>query len=282
MPRVSDLVRAAGWRQGSIARPADTRALLIASVDRVPQMGDSIVRFVAVTQDCDLVQEPGIEPFVEFVFCRETEAVEPLYRYGRNPRLLHLQTDGEDGLGPGLQLSIHDRFRVGKETLTGIAVDRDVRLEPDDTRLLSRWIAKRYTRPAFPDEFNSRLDAVDGRLERLFKSPEGQVITGVFLDVADDEFIDEVPYEIAVRITARTEAWENEGARTALLRFEERFSSILDDCQGVNVADDDIHTLPEDDLTLADFRRFRRLDKDYRSLPERAGVEQPAEGDGEL
>ena len=65
MPRVSDLVRAAGWRQGSIARPADTRALLIASVDRVPEPGESIVRLVAVTQDCDLVQEPGIEPFVE-------------------------------------------------------------------------------------------------------------------------------------------------------------------------------------------------------------------------
>ena len=64
--------------------------------------------------------------------------------------------------------------------------------------------------------------------------------------------------------------------------LEERFSSILDDCPGVNVADDDMHTLPEDDLTLADFRRFRRLDKDYRSLPERAGVEQPAEGDGGL
>ena len=57
-------------------------------------------------------------------------------------------------------------------------------------------------------------------MERLFKSPEGQVVTGVFLDIADDEFIEEVPYEIAVRITARTEAWENEGARTALSRFE--------------------------------------------------------------
>ena len=57
---------------------------------------------------------------------------------------------------------------------------------------------------------------------------------------------------------------------------------ILDDCPGIIVADDDIQTLPEDDLNLADLRWFRRLDKDYRSLPEGAGVEQPAEGDGEL
>ena len=282
MPQVSDLVRAAGWRQGSIARPADTEALLAASVDRVPEPGESTVRLVATTQDCDLVQEPEIEPFVEFIVGRETEAVEPLYRYGRNPRLLHLQTAGEDESGPWLHVSIHDRFRVGKETLIGIEVDQEIRLEPDDARLLSRWIAKRYTRPAFPDAFNARLDAADRRLEKLYKSREGEIVTGVFLDVADDEIVDDVPYEIAVRITARAGAWEYEPTRAALSRFEERLSTILDDCPGVIVADDDIQTMPEDDLTLADLRRFRRLDRDYRSLPERAGVEPPADGGGEL
>ena len=184
MPRISGLIRSAGWRQGSIARPAETRALLVASVDRVPEPGEPIARLVAVTQDCDLVQEPGVEPCVEFIVCRETDAVEPLYRYGRNPRALHLRTVGEDGPGPGPHISIHDRFRVDRETLIGVAVDRELRLEPDDARLLSRWFAKRCTRPAFPDAFN--------------------------------------------------------------------------------------------------IRRFRRLDKDYRSLPERAGGEQPAEGGGEL
>ena len=184
MPRPSGLVRAAGWRQGSITRPADTRASLVASVDRVPEPGEPIARLAAVTQDCDLVQEPDIEPIVELIVCRETEAVESLYRYGRNPRLPHLRTVGEDGPGPGIHISIHDRFRVDKETLIGVADDRELRLEPDDARLLSRWIAKRCTRPAFPDAFN--------------------------------------------------------------------------------------------------IRRFRRLDKDYRRLPERAGAEQPAEGGGEL
>ena len=57
------------------------------SVDRIPELGESIVRLVAVTQDCDLVQKPDIEPFVEFIVCRETEAAEPLYWYGRNPGL---------------------------------------------------------------------------------------------------------------------------------------------------------------------------------------------------
>ena len=80
MPQVSDVVRAAGWRQGSIARPADNETLLAASVDRVPEPGESVVRLVAVTQDCDPVQEPDVEPFVELIVCRASEAVEPLYR----------------------------------------------------------------------------------------------------------------------------------------------------------------------------------------------------------
>ena len=114
------------------------------------------------------------------------------------------------------------------------------------------------------------------------RAEEGEIVTGVFLDVADDENVDDVAYGIAVRITARTDAWDDEVTLAALSRFEERFSTILDDCPGVVITDDDIQTLPEDDLTLADLRRFRRLDRDYRSLPERAGVEPPADGDGEL
>ena len=73
---------------------------------------------------------------------------------------------------------------------------------------------------------------------------------------------------------------EETGGRDALQGFEERFSSILDGCDGI--ADHDIRTLPEDDLTLADMRRFRRLDRDYRSLPERDDAASPADGGGEL
>ena len=42
-------------------------------------------------------------------------------------------------------LSIHDRFRVGKETPIGIAVDREMQLEPDDTR-------PAHARPAVPPD----------------------------------------------------------------------------------------------------------------------------------
>ena len=282
MPRVSELLRRAGWRQGCLVGFGDQPALLRASVDTISEPGDSPFRLVVVTQDCDLLATPEVEPFVEFIVGSESDRIDPLYRHGRNPRLLHLQTVGEHGPGSSLLFSIHDRFRVPKEVVNDMAVDRQVLLQQEDADLLRRWIAKRYTRAALPDAFNARLDTVDSRLDRLFKSAEGQVVTGVFLDVPPDELIAERPYEIAVRITAKADAWESDGSVAALDRFEERLSSILEDCDGIVVSDDDIHTLPEDDLTLADLRQFSRLDRDYRSLPQRDGMEQPADGGGEL
>ena len=256
--------------------------MLCASVDAIAAPEDSPFRLVVVTQDCDLLAATEVEPFVEFIVGSEYNRIEPLYCHGRNPRLLNLQAVGEHAPGLSLLFSIHDRFRVPKEVVSDMAVDRHMLLQQEDADLLRRWVAKRYTRAAFPDAFNARLDTVDGRLDRLFKSPEGQVITGVFLDVPSDELIEGRPYEVAVRVTAKADTWEDADAVAALDRFEERLSSILDDCDGIVIFDDDIQTSPEDDLTLADLRRFSRLDRDYRSLPQRGGVERPADGGGEL
>lgn len=164
--------------------------------------------------------------------------------------------------------------------LADLTVDKYTCLAAQDVRLLSRWFARRYTRPAFPDAFNLRLNVVDQRLERLFKSKESRVVTGIFLEVADDEYADDQPYDIAVRVTAKAEAWDDNVLRDAVENFEARLSSILDNCDGISIFD--IQTLPEDDLTLADLRRFKRLDKDYRSLPEEEGVELPVDESGRL
>lgn len=280
MPPVSDLIRTAGWQQGSIANRADTEVLLAASVDKVPDRGEAPFRLVVVSQDCDLVREPDIEPFVELIFCKEVPDAEPLYQNGRNPRLLHIQWSGLQESASWLEISVHDRFRVQKKVLADLTVDKCTYLAAQDVRLLSRWIARRYTRPVFPDAFNLRLNVVDQRLERLFKSKESRVVTGIFLEVADDEYANDQPYDIAVRVTAKAEVWDDNVLRGAVENFEARLSSILGNCDGISIFD--IQTLPEDDLTLADLRRFKRLDKDYRSLPEEEGVELPVDESGGL
>ena len=282
MPTVSELIRVAGWRQGSLIRPADRHRMLEASIDHAPEPGNTPFRLIVITQDCDLIGESDIEPFVELFLGRGIEAMDPLCRNGRNPRLLHVPLIEPQHRHSWLEISIHDRFRIRKEALVELAADDTVRIAIEEIGLLKRWIAKRYIRPAFPDEFNRRLDTVRRRLEKLFKSTEGRVVTGLFLDVADEELDADTPYDIGVRITAPAETWDDSGRVRMLNSFEERLMSIIDDCDGVAISDVDIRVLPEDHLTLADLRRFRRLDMDYSSLPEQDGMEQPADGGGEL
>lgn len=278
MSPVSESIRAAKWRQGSFVRRDDTKALLEKSIDLAGHLNhfkEPSFRFIVITQDCDLVQEPDIEPFVEFIGGCNIAKSDPLRRNGRNPRLLHIQSTGPQEFKQWLEISIHDRFRVQKEALANLAVDETTRLTVHDAELLHRWVARRYTRPAFPDEFNLRLKTVDKQLEKLFKNERGQLLTGIFLDVVDDELSQDEQYDIEVRITTKAEIWEDNRQCKMLDEFEEQFSRILDNCEGISVSD--IRTLPEEDMTLADLRQFKRLDKDYRSLPKQKGVEQPVD-----
>ena len=129
--------------------------------------------------------------------------------------MLHIPVSDSKGGSIVHEFSVHDRFRVKKESIQTIFPDDASRIEEKYRKLLCGWVAKRYDCPAFPDAFNRRIASADNKLERLFKSKKGQAITGILLD--------------------------------------------------------DIEVKPEEDLTLAELRHFRRLDKDYRSLPEKNG-----------
>lgn len=275
MPSITERIRASGWRQGSIIAGTDAHRLLRSAIDYVRERDQSGFCLIVVSQDCDLVARSDVEPYVELVLCTNAEGPQSLHRHGRNPRWLQIQLIGAGDDRDWFDVSIHDRFRVSKEVLVSASQDEALRLETQDARALTRWLAKRYTRPAFPDAFNRRLQVVDKRLEALFKSNMGRVVTGIYLHVAEAEFPEGTPYEIVVRATASAECWQKKETSNLLQGFEERLAAILDDCPGIDILEDDISVLPEDDLTVADLRSFKRLDRDYRSLAEESDTPLP-------
>ena len=247
----------------------ETEALLSASVDQSDFSRCLQWRFVIVTQDCDLVAEEDKEPYVEFIGGCEIPGPDNLHRNGRNPRLL----DIEMSAGQWLRISIHNRFRVPKSVVAQLSLDGDVRLDGKLLRLLVDWIAKRYTRAAFPDAFNERVDTADRKLEKLFKSPEGEVVSGMYLDVRGGEEREDDEYRVIIRVTAEEKYFHGEEPSGDLEKFEKNLARILDGCGGISV--EDTRCLPESDFTVADLRRFKTLDRDYRSLPEQDGVARP-------
>jgi hypothetical protein len=137
-------------------------------------------------------------------------------------------------------------------------------------------MAKRYTRAAWPDEFNHRLEAIAKRLETLFKGPAAAVVSALYIDLEPPEAEISVnePFMIVSLWIVVPESVRTDLAIWELARgFEERVGQVFRSCPGIELGEADLRS--EQDVTLADIRILRRFDRDYRSLsPEK---EQPVE-----
>lgn len=254
-------LRAAGWRQGSAVERDSLAPLRLLDCDIA----------IVVSQDCDVVQSVDVEPDVELILGRRRDATRPDCRFGRNPRELDLELEGRTD---AVTFRIRERVSISKERLASHR-PAPVALAPDDVALLAKWIAKRYTRPAWPDAFNERLRAVDARLERLFKSDAGIPITSILLmlDRPDDELPEGEPYRLAAWLTVSADSLMNDVASKRAQEFERRFKEILDDCDDIELQEIEVRS--EDDVTMADLREFRRFDRDYRSVAPKPGGQLP-------
>jgi hypothetical protein len=264
-PDPSSWIREADWRQGDIISVQATNGLLGAAIDQQPSAEQT--RLVVLSQDCDLVADIGKEPFVELIGATLVGKPDPSRQNGRNPRSLDLLVAGAPRTT--LRFSIHDRFRVPKRALQAIRPAVDVVLADDERCTLRRWVARRYTRAAFPDALNRRLDSQRKALDRLFKSDGAKLVTAIFVATSEEELAVGMAYDLKVRITAAMPVWNNSDAQRLLARFEQELSDVLSGCDGVALVEG-IETMPEDDFTIGLLRVYKRLDVDYRSLPEDA------------
>src|SRR5215469_16523854 len=138
------------WRQGQ-ALTSDTASRL--GLSGAEESRKALV--LVISHDCDLTQSCEIEPFVEVLVGRRVAAVDGNFTHAKNPRRLHLVA-GQGGAALYLDLVARDKRLVPKEQLAGELPDETFALAPRDRSVLQRWLAARYRRSAFPDEFNRR------------------------------------------------------------------------------------------------------------------------------
>lgn len=260
-PDPSIAIRAAGWRQGDVVAGQDTAGLLAAAIDRQPALQEP--RLVVLSQDCDLVADVLREPFVELIAGAVIANPDPTHQNGRNPRWLDVTTTGPSPTT--LRLSIHDRFRVPKGAFLALRPASDLEIEEDERRVLRNWVARRYTRAAFPDEFMRRLKRQEGKLDRLLKGDSAKLATAVFIATSDEELPAGTAYDVKVLIAAESRTWGDHTARDLLEAFGQGMDAVLSACDGIAVSD--VAAMPEDDVSLGLLRSYKRLDVDYRSLP---------------
>lgn len=205
---------------------------------------------VVLTQDCDIAQQSSNEPFVEFIVGKQITSENGNYLNNRNPRILQIK-EGECFF----EFFVHNRFFIKKEDLEKIDIEKHkICLSSDNKRLLRSWMGRRYTRAAFPDNFNERAK----KAFQIATRPISKKVNCVYFEVEDREI--ETPdeyYHLNIIIVVDCGISEKD-KQEIQVAYENAFN-----IDGIEAYP---RVLTKDEVTLADLETYRRWDKDCVSF----------------
>jgi hypothetical protein len=269
--------RATPWRQGFMLNPQSAVELeLVAENDRDTRF------VVVVTQDCDIVSDAIREPQIEIIISKR------IARLGadanaKTARRLHIEYQTTNGTMV-LELNATEKQSIQKGKLLTTQPNSDWSLLPEGLLTLQKWLASRYYRAAFDDEFQSRMKAKGNRLGRkLVKALDapGKYILAVFFDVdggAENSRAgpDDV-YQLRITLlydSTQDEPVAYEATSNAAREIEEAFShSFFEDGNWKNIQLLSCSPMSDSVMTVADSRLLKQWPLDHMSLD--ADPQQP-------
>jgi hypothetical protein len=165
------------WRQGLLL---DSNA--IGNLELAHPASPDQTLVVVASHDCDLAQAPEGEPIVEVVVGRFLTDKDGNCTHAKNARKLHIEFAGATNFWAEFEAT--SKVPIDKLRLNDFAPRKDAVMLPENLAVFQMWLASRYRRSAFPDEFEHRLK--DTKLaEKITKivKPHGELIVGVFFEV---------------------------------------------------------------------------------------------------
>lgn len=166
------------WRQGHLLCQATIEALKLHTKAHEQTLA------MVVSHDCDLAQTPDREPFIEIVLGHLVAEGEGNYTHAKNLRKLHVEFSGAAECW--VEFDAITKISIDKLALNDVTPRTDAYLSPENQTILQMWLASRYRRSAFPNEFERRLTLKGVKLhEKITKAvkPHGALIAGIFFDV---------------------------------------------------------------------------------------------------
>ena len=192
------------WRQG---HALTNEAAVTLGLVRVVEVATVVA--MVVSHDCDLAQSPEVEPSIEIIVGGRIAAANGNFTHAKNPRRLHLPCT-ENGVTMYLDLLATDKRGIPKYHLAGHLPNASMELTPENRSVLQRWLAARYRRAAFPDEFERRLreTGVDERVKKIVE-PLGTHLIAIFFDVDEGRELErkgaDDPYILRIDLLYSTE-----------------------------------------------------------------------------
>ncbi len=132
---IQQRIQKLGWKQGQVFDGALKDVLVSHATEQFSWVkeADACILF---SQDCDL-QHHSLEnePFVEFLCAQSIEACDINFRYGKNPRRLHV----EDRDGTCFHVQMAHRIRILRDLIDESFPVTDKELTKEFVNLCQRW-----------------------------------------------------------------------------------------------------------------------------------------------
>ena len=260
------------WRQGHVL--ADEA---VAEFGLVSSAGPDNTVVVVVSHDCDITADAAREPMVEVVIGRRIDRL-GADANAKTARRLHLPFLRGDTEVP-VEFEITTKTALKKETFLAAGPRADMTLSAKGRVTLQHWLAARYHRAAFPEEFETRLKAKPGKLnEKIVKAMEdaGQHVLAVYFDLDNGEEHErngpEDVYELRITLLYDSEKDEEAAhvaAQKAADAIEKAFEAALcsnDKWRDINLLSCD--TASDNALSVAASRMLKQWPLNHMSLKE--------------
>ena len=167
------------WRQGHLLGNDAIEAL---GLHHAVALDQTFV--IVASHDCDLAQTPEGEPVIEVVVGRLVTDKDGNCTHAKSARKLHIEFAGAAVFWAEFEATA--KVSIEKGALNEFVPCPEAHLSTEGHAIFQMWLASRYRRSAFPDEFERRLTSKEFKLhERIAKAvkPHGEMIAGVFFDV---------------------------------------------------------------------------------------------------
>lgn len=251
-----DSIREANWRQGACLEP-QTISQLVAD-GALPDHGEEAL-WVVLTQDCDLYHRNlDNEPVVELISAQR-RAKKPKSKASlKDPRELHV---ADENLESTLVFRSCNRVWLPRELLCELEPS-DISLTGETRGELIRWVARKYTRVAFPDAFVDRVRPAEKDWAKAERNSDGDIYA-VYVNVTDQELTDE-PYRILVVCIASPKALEDDAIYQATQELTGQLGELLTQCDGIELVDIELRSQAE--FSIEDQLSFQRWDFDASTI----------------
>lgn len=171
------------WRQGHFLGDAAIEALKLPNTNAQEK-----IAVIVATHDCDLSQTIDTEPSLEIVAGCLIDKVQGNFTHTKSPRRLHIELQLENGNVTFAEFFASNKLIIPKAQLVKHLPNKSQSLDVDNLNIFQRWLALRYRRSAFPDEFENRLKSKPNKLDEKISNilrKRGASITAIFFNVDD-------------------------------------------------------------------------------------------------